>query len=175
MQETSKRLSERARHEHAYNEAVSACKQWQQTTRQRLDAAIALTDLDDQRDVIKEVKATLDEGQQLLAHVREASQWLLPTLPFADVTSVTQETEALQAENKALHSDVTSHLEKVTGKLEALRNFSELQQELARWLTEVESQVTSGEEPRAELAEKRAQLDKFKVSDGFVSCQELIL
>ena len=102
-------------------------------------------------------------------HVDDASQKLLPKLQGGgggadDVSTVTQETEALRSDYRTLQADVSRALSEAESLVEARRNYEELRHELEKWLGEAESQTAaeSGQAP-AELPEKRAQLQRLKV------------
>ena len=98
----------------------------------------------------------------------DASQKLLPKLQGGggadDVSTVTQETEALRSDYRTLQADVSRALSEAESLVEARRNYEELRHELEKWLGEAESQTAaeSGQAP-AELPEKRAQLQRLKV------------
>ena len=98
----------------------------------------------------------------------DASQKLIPKLQGGggadDVSTVTQETEALRSDYRTLQADVSRALSEAESLVEARRNYEELRHELEKWLGEAESQTAaeSGQAP-AELPEKRAQLQRLKV------------
>ena len=48
-------------------------------------------------------------------------------------------------------------------------DFENLQQEVVTWLTEVEAHIKVGPDPKVELVEKKAQLEKYKVSRTLLS------
>ena len=117
----------------------------------------------------QEVSASMDEGLHRVNRACDSGQRLLPRATPEGKTQVEAEMKEAKESWDTLSKDVntmSSQLETQAAKWEA---YSERNGGLTTWLTDVEAELKQGAEPKVELMEKKAQLDKFKVSSTRMS------
>ena len=70
----------------------------------------------------------------------------------------------MKADWELLNKMVTDSTRKLESELDKWRHYEECNTNIQRWLKEVEADLRVGTEPKIELMEKKAQLEKFKVN-----------
>ena len=108
---------------------------------------------------------TLDVGKEKLTSVCESCQKVAPLLGAEGAAAgVERETGALRAAWQALAGDVGACVEALEGRAGAWAGRDRLAGGLLAWVGAAERDVAAGCLPRVDPTEKRAQLDRFKVS-----------
>lgn len=98
------------------------------------------------------VNNTCEQGQKLLSRANPEVRGQIE----AEITAV-----------KQIWTQLQRHINQACGNLEGQlakwQAFTDCHMALQQWLGGVEDELKMGVEPKAELTEKRAQLEKFKV------------
>lgn len=96
--------------------------------------------------------------------VCEASQRLCQRAPEGLKMQTETEVAAVRNDWDALNKNINER----SGALEAQKNrwseYEDLKQEVLSWLAEVEGQIKIGPDPKVDLVEKKAQLEKYRVT-----------
>ena len=93
----------------------------------------------------------------------EQGQKLLPRASPDSRDQIEAEVMAIKRVWDALQQDVNECCGKLEGQLNKWESHAECYISLQQWMDSIESELKMGVEPKAELTEKRAQLEKFKV------------
>lgn len=111
----------------------------------------------------QEITGGLDNGLQQLNHTCDLGQKVKQRSPPEGKEKVDQEMSEMKRDWEKMNQDISNCSAKLDAQLIKWASYEDLRTVLLKWLTEVETELKMGAEPKTELVEKKAQLEKFKV------------
>ena len=91
-------------------------------------------------------------------------QIVLPNTNVAGRDNMRREMQTLQAEYDALSADLNDTRNKLDGTLSQWTVYDDSVEQLRRWLTDLENQISTETQLQNTLQEKKLQLERVKVS-----------
>ncbi|CAL1544282.1 unnamed protein product [Lymnaea stagnalis] len=164
---TIAKLKEYVNDHRLYDEALDSASSWLKLMNKRVltcsDSSGDWHAIQDRIEDIKDVTASMDDGLQKVNYVCDQAEKILPhtslegkKLIEEQVTELTTEWEEL---NQAI-ADCTAMLE---GVQQRWHEYEQYYGGLVKWLADTEHVLRAMPEPYAQLPERKAQLDKYKI------------
>ena len=112
----------------------------------------------------QDIASDLDDGLHKINATVDCGNKLLPNCTPDSAETIKSQQAKLKADWDQLNNSVTESIRKLESELDKWRLYEECNTNIQRWLKEVEGDLRVGVEPKIELMEKKAQLEKFKVN-----------
>lgn len=110
------------------------------------------------------LNATLDDGLHKVNRACESGQKLLPRVTDQGREKIEGEMEKIKEEWDEVNKDLNASNTRLESQLNLWDVYNDKKDMLSSWLNDVEAELSQGAEPKVELMEKKAQLEKFKVN-----------
>ncbi len=111
----------------------------------------------------QEITSGLDDGLQQLNVACELGQKVKLRCPAESKAKVEQELSDMKRDWEKMNADISACNAKLDAQLVKWAAYDELRSVFIQWLITVETEIKMGVQPKTELAEKKAQLEKFRV------------
>ena len=105
----------------------------------------------------------MDEGLQKVNKVCDLAEKILPNTSSEGKRIIEQQVTELTNEWEKLNMSITDCNAMLEGVQERWNDYEEYYGSLVRWLADMENTLGMDPEPKAQLVEKKTQLDKYKV------------
>jgi hypothetical protein len=105
----------------------------------------------------------MDQGHNFLRTVMETSERTLPNTNTRGCQIIRQEADGAKTEYENLLTEMSQAKRSLESALTSWGDFDRNYEQFHAWLTGMESKVRSDPELKADLPEKRSNLEKFKV------------
>ena len=105
----------------------------------------------------------MSDGSQLLSQLSTSNDRLATQTNRSEAMTSTQEVSALQVRFQSLRDATHAHLQQIENGLESRERLQVLHNELSKWLTDIENQLSSAiARPQDDLSEKKLQLERLR-------------
>lgn len=111
---------------------------------------------------LQELLPTKEEGESRIATVGERAEKTLPQTAVAGQQQIRRELDSLRCDWDKYSNQLTNSKQGLSEALGVLEEFDSLFDNLSKWLRDVEGQMKDYE-LKSTLADKEAQVEKFKV------------
>ena len=111
----------------------------------------------------QDLQRSLDEGQKRLSTLQECSLKLQQVAPPEEKSKVKDETDTVRQRYDDLKSALSETSSSLQSQLSLWDDYEEKRALLDHWLEGMEEKLAPQPEPKLEIVEKKAQLDKYKV------------
>lgn len=181
IQDTLKKLDQHVDDHSQYKDAHSKAANWLSAMKQRLTGYSDTGDTADKEQVqeqlenLHELIVMKDEGQTLLHSANTWGEKTLVTTSVEGRSDIQRQLQVLQEGWDSLMSGTSDVRVALESQLLQWSQFDDNFQQIQRWLKDMERK-TGDAEPKADLGEKRAQLQKTKVClsiDLLNNCQNI--
>ena len=112
----------------------------------------------------QDLASNLDDGLHRINTAVDCGNRLLPNCTAESADTIRSEQLKIKEDWNVLNQTVTESIRKLESELDKWRLYDECNTNIQQWLKEMEEDLNVGTEPKIELMEKKAQLEKFKVS-----------
>lgn len=106
----------------------------------------------------------MDEGLALVNCVCDFAEKILPNTSSEGKRLIEQQVTELTNEWEKLNLAITDCNSMLEGVQERWNEYEEYYGSLVKWLADIENTLLMEPEPKAQLLEKKTQLDKYRVS-----------
>ncbi|KAL3874932.1 hypothetical protein ACJMK2_037884 [Sinanodonta woodiana] len=161
------KLGENVRDHKAYNEAFDVAANWLAVMDEKVqecnDTAGDWHKLQERMEVIKTIMARMDEGLQKVNQVCDLAEKILPNTSSEGKRLIEQQVTELTNEWEKLNLAITECNSMLEGVQERWNDYEEYYGSLVKWLADMENTLKMDPEPKAQIVEKKTQLDKYKL------------
>ena len=105
----------------------------------------------------------MDDGLQKVNRVCDLAEKILPSTSSDGKRLIEQQVTELTNDWERLNMAITDSNAMLEGVQERWNDYEEYYGSLVKWLADIENTLMMDPEPRAQLVEKKTQLDKYKV------------
>ncbi|KAK3090120.1 hypothetical protein FSP39_009339 [Pinctada imbricata] len=161
------KLSENARDHKAYNDAFDAAARWLADMDERVqecnDTSGDWHTIQERMEDIKDITNSMDEGLQKVNLVCDLAEKILPNTSSEGKRLIEQQVTELTNEWEKLNLAISECSTMLEGVQDRWNDYEEYYGSLVKWLADMESTLMAEPEPKAQLVEKKTQLDKYKL------------
>ena len=113
--------------------------------------------------ILQDITANMDEGLQRVNLVCDLAEKILPNTSSEGKRLIEQQVTELTNEWEKLNMAISECSSMLEGVQDRWNDYEEYYGSLVKWLADMESTLYAEPEPKAQLVEKKTQLDKYKL------------
>lgn len=166
--EVMRRLELHYQEHQQHHTLYEECQSWIENTREKLadceQIPGTLNEVQIKLNTVKNLRQGFETGQNKLRYLLELKEKVIMNTEQNGAAKIQEDTEALKQDFDKLLIDLNDVRQKLANRLAQLEEIFKLYKILLEWLEDIEPSVKASDEYLNDLSEKRAALEKFRVT-----------